>query len=551
MADVVDATGVELVDTAVEEPSIVKSEAVLLSELKEEPLTYRKYVGIPGTVVLSLAIFLISLYSYGFVNYDGLSCGMTLCPATIFFFVFALLHTLHFLYAVLRWKKRVKRRIKTLQYNNKKSKHFLKRLYKLYSKRFGLRGKYYLFKLYASEVLEKISQTYNFINIYTCTLPYWLTSLFCLLYVFESSTLSKTMWSKLFSSKKDFSTRDRDMQALQDVVLDLIYGVVPILVPYLSYGIGTNINEAILILMMPSISLFSKTRGLFTEALYRNLDDALVKREQQESSRAKRNRMSLYVPSRMEKDAKTQSLYFGKGFRVIMLLIGVVHTLFFLCVFGIHIAYGLNTKEIDNRCVLVYEDVAVERSIDDTNDSVNGTTKYANVWKNNGCKLKTPFCRSLFAATCNCAYLSKESVNLHVLPKNMVLEMHALKRLEIINCNLTRLQPDMEKLSLLFDVDLRYNALEEFQVDVQQWQYLTYLLLSYNRIDKYNATALWQHPNLVNLNLDNNANFTIPNDLHIHMRMLRRLDLRNNSMVLPNKFGRKEFPALIYLYIWQ
>ena len=105
MAEVADATGVELVDTAVEEPSIVKSEAVLLSELKEEPLTYRKYVGIPGTVVLSLSIFLISLYSYGFERYDGLSCGMTLCPATIFFFVFALLHTLHFLYAVLRWKK--------------------------------------------------------------------------------------------------------------------------------------------------------------------------------------------------------------------------------------------------------------------------------------------------------------------------------------------------------------------------------------------------------------------------------------------------------------
>ena len=85
MADVVDATGVELVHTAAEEPSIVKSEAVLLSELREEPLTYRKYVGVVGTVVLSLSIFLISLYSYGFVNYDGLSCGMTLCPATIFF----------------------------------------------------------------------------------------------------------------------------------------------------------------------------------------------------------------------------------------------------------------------------------------------------------------------------------------------------------------------------------------------------------------------------------------------------------------------------------
>ena len=37
---------------------------------------------------------------------------------------------------------------------------------------------------------------------------------------------------------------------------------------------------------------------------------------------------------------------------MIMLLIGVVHTLFFVCVFGIHIAYSLKMKEIDKRCVL-------------------------------------------------------------------------------------------------------------------------------------------------------------------------------------------------------
>ena len=55
-------------------------------------------------------------------------------------------------------------------------------------------------------------------------------------------------------------------------------------------------------------------------------------------------------------------------------------------------------------------------------------------------------------------------MNLHVLPKNMVLEMHALKRLEIINCNLTRLRPDMEKLNMLWYVELRYNALKNFKL---------------------------------------------------------------------------------------
>ena len=106
------------------------------------------------------------LYMYGFVLYDGFTCGMTNCPGTIFFFIFGLLNTLSFVYLILRSKAKVKRRIKKMSTPTFKSKNPFQRILKMYYTRFGLHGKYYLYKLYGSEMLEKISQTYNYIYIY-------------------------------------------------------------------------------------------------------------------------------------------------------------------------------------------------------------------------------------------------------------------------------------------------------------------------------------------------------------------------------------------------
>ena len=172
-----------------------------------------------------------------------------------------------------------------------------------------------------------------------------------------------------------------------------------------------------------------------------------------------------------------------------------------------------------------------------------------NIWKNNQCKLKTPFCYSVFKPTCNCAYLSLESVNMNRLPDNVVSEMTAMKRLEVINCNLTTLPKHMEKLTLLINVDLSYNLLTEFNVDVQQWPYLTWLNLQYNNISNYNETALWQHSSLYGLFMNSNVRFSISNDATISMPMLQSLGISNNSMVLPNQFGRDQFPSLLYLYV--
>ena len=160
-----------------------------------------------------------------------------------------------------------------------------------------------------------------------------------------------------------------------------------------------------------------------------------------------------------------------------------------------------------------------------------------------------PFCYSVYQPTCNCAYLSLESVNLPTIPEKITNEMNALKRIEIVNCNVTKLPNAMENLKLLVVVDLSNNKLTEFNIDMLQWNYITTLNLQFNNISKYNMKTLWKHKSLINLNLNDNPNFAISNQVDIEMPMLRVLDLRNNSMVLPTNFGKDQFPSLILLYL--
>ncbi len=196
-----------------------KTERDILFNMADQAITYTKYVGVQGTCILLLMLVLIGLYIYGFSLYSGFTCGMIYCPGTMFFFFFGILNTISFLNAVVRWKSMVKGRLKRLTTPDYKSKHFIKRLYyKLYYNNFGLRGRYYLYKLYMSEMLEKISQTYNFIYIYTCTLPNFITILLCVLYIVDSIVLGKTMYTKLFTKRQMFSVEERDRQLLQDVV---------------------------------------------------------------------------------------------------------------------------------------------------------------------------------------------------------------------------------------------------------------------------------------------------------------------------------------------
>jgi len=588
-------------DNSLEEAAPRKQVNDLLSSI-ESNISYRKNVGCQGTSILCLIFLLIGLSVYGFHLYSGFTCGMTKCPGTAFFFVFGLLNTLLFLYLIICWKKLVKKRITDLKEEEKdtddnnndnnnskteqdkkeegnesnkedekeipqkvendtdtakekkeknvksKTKLQITKVKNIYNNFFEFRGKYYLYTLYGSEILEKTSQTYNYIYIYTCILPYWVTILFCILFIIDSGILVKTMYNSLFGTRTIISTGERNSQLARDVVFDLICGVTPLLLPYLMYDIPTNINEAIFILLVPSLSWFSKVHSLFEEVLFRNIDVLLLKVEEQESVSINRNRISMYRLSISEKEEKMQSKYFIKPVRQILLFIGIVHVLFFASVFFVQLSHGINLRKHDETCRKQYQNDNDNINVANNNNTTTSKS-YHNIWSNNGCQVKTPFCYSVFVPTCNCAYLSLDSVNVPTLPDNIVYDMTSLKRVEVINCNLTTLPKNMENLKLMAFVDLSYNKLTEFNIDVKEWIYLIRLNFQFNNISKYNMESVWRHPALKYLLASGNPNFVISNNVEIHMPMLAWLDLRNNSMQLPNKFGKDQFPALLYLYL--
>ena len=178
---------------------------------------------------------------------------------------------------------------------------------------------------------------------------------FCVLYIIDSGILVKVMYKSLFGKRKIIPAAERDLQLARDVIFDLICGVTPLMLPAFMYGIPTNINEAIFILLVPSLSLFSKVHSLFEEVLFRNIDVLLVKVEEQESFKMKRHRKSLYGIVQSEEEEQVQNQYFIKPVRQILVFIGVVHVLFFTSIFFVQLSHGINLNKHDEMCSKQYQ----------------------------------------------------------------------------------------------------------------------------------------------------------------------------------------------------
>ena len=85
------------------------------------------------------------------------------------------------------------------------------------------------------------------------------------------------------------------------------------------------------------------------------------------------------------------------------------------------------------------------------------------------------------------------------------VKLTALRIVFIKSGALETLPKSMEKLIHMNRLNLRFNRLKNFDVDVLQWKDLSQLFLDFNNITQYNEN-LWVHPHLVNLYLNSNAN---------------------------------------------
>ena len=122
-------------------------------------------------------------------------------------------------------------------------------------------------------------------------------------------------------------------------------------------------------------------------------------------------------------------------------------------------------------------------------------------------------------------------------------EMPSLQNVVINGGPLVRLPLGMQTLTQVRMLDVGFNRLKTFDVDISKWEYLILFNLNFNKIQSYHS-SLWLHPFVVNLHLNSNVGFGMPLDpKEIYLPKVRYLHMGNNSSPLPSELRAKQFPV--------
>ena len=149
----------------------------------------------------------------------------------------------------------------------------------MFKKQFNINGKYFLFKMYLFENIERINQVYNIATIYTCQLD--TTSLYILISVLVLELIYST-W-EIFYMK---SSVQRDRQVLVDMFVDTFCMAYPLCIMFFRYRIPIDLWEMIRITFVPSYGLLFKSRTLLKDGL------KLSKQKQENAIKLKKGKKS-------------------------------------------------------------------------------------------------------------------------------------------------------------------------------------------------------------------------------------------------------------------
>ena len=292
----------------------------------------------------------------------------------------------------------------------------------------------------------------------------------------------------------------------------------PISVTYFVYGLITPL-EVLRVVAYPSISLLLKLPAVIEETTNNNVYEEIeFKQDTVSRDSFRRRRKSIFGESTNEAIVKVQNNICAK-------------------------TEIRNIRSSTSYVVLLTSILIIQlaslSSLDNCNETLSGIYK-------NGCEVKTPYCERIFEPTWNCAsFKMVNNYSLTKLPNNMADEMFALRGVLIKDCNLTKLPDNFDKLKQMTSFRILFNKLNEFNVDVSEWEKLHRLELSYNNIVKYNEAAIWSHKSLSFLDLNDNIGMTLPSSKNdIHMPSLTFLALNNNSINIDFSFDKAIFPNI-------
>jgi hypothetical protein len=449
-------------------------------------------------------------------------------PFAWVFLVIEILYILQVLMLVSCWKQYISEWTKRNYGSNRKKKklNFIKKLKTIYRKKFGLNGRYYLWKLSLLEIFENWWQYYNLRSVFLCNLPVSVTFIICLVVAFESALRSLLFGRRLWcSGRNSIRLMDRDFQILCDMMIDFFFLIFPWSMIFMT-GVKLIPRVTLQVVLLPAISLFGKLRYTLLQTLRAHIEEMITQEENIESDSVNRQRISIYGASRGKRIEAEQNEYFPRWAKIAVFGSSFVYCILIIATI---VTQLISLPRIDASCADLLQDAT-------------------QILWTNGCKIKTPFCKNVYVATCGCASIDIISHNMTTLPDGIVGLVN-LRRLAIRNGPLMQLPDNMDNLKELAYIDFEFNNLQHFDIDLSQYAYLDKIFIRFNNITHVHD-SFWKHETLTMIKASSNIGLQIPlNPEDIYLPNVYFLDVRNNSVMLPSTLGADQLPSIIFLLL--
>jgi len=445
-------------------------------------IRYCTHVGFEGTLLILFKLAMSVFHWYLLYEYTSFLKSFTRAGAFVFMF-FGIFSFLAALQSIVTWKNIA------LDYSQRTLEIKAKRKatgFKTFYEKTFINGPYFLWKLYSTEVLESINQLRNVFEIYLCSLPVQVSSVFVW-------TLILDAFFRAYYMSQTNTPRRRDIQINIDIVMDFSSMVVPICTLWFGYKIVMKLEDMLWIVSLPSFFLLLKARSMFREIIrLRSVKELRLRITAHDEPRKNALAQQKSIPQKV----RYGLIVYFIGYGLFMLVLGLFHPI-------VSSTFG---KGCD----------------------ASTFGKGLELWRD-GCEVKVPFCKNVFRPACDCAVLHVKSHNWTVLP-DAIKDMQALTYMAIKHGPLTDLG-NIETLSNLRRIDLGFNLMREIPESFGGLE-LVKVIVNNNKLTGL-PPAVWGHPSIVYLQVDNNNIGNIPEDSTIENAIsLRTLLLSNNSIAM-------------------
>ena len=123
---------------------------------------------------------------------------------------------------------------------------------------FDVNGKYFLTKMYAAEAFEHLQQVYSLTTLYVCLMPVEISLVVCVVLSIE---LAINIWSTFHMESQEV----RDRLLMLDIITDMFCLAFPLCYTFFILGVPNLIENMLLIMVYPTISILSKLYDIWED----------------------------------------------------------------------------------------------------------------------------------------------------------------------------------------------------------------------------------------------------------------------------------------------